>query len=170
MTQERWSAVDDYAAGLLAPHDPTLEAALSAGESAGLPAIQVSPPQGKLLCLLARSIGAKMILEFGTLGGYSTIWLGRSLADGGRLVTLEADPDYAGCAREHRSGQSGGLVGLRVGPALDLLPGLDAEGPAPSTTFIDADRTLYGISVVIESTKSKRPILKRNLIFSIPPT
>jgi predicted O-methyltransferase YrrM len=142
VTQERWSAVDDYAAGLLAPHDPPLEAALSASESAGLPAIQVSPPQGKLLCLLARSIGAKMILEFGTLGGYSTIWLGRSLADGGRLVTLEADPSYAEIAHENIARANlGGLVDLRVGPALDLLPGLDAEGIGPfDFTFIDADK------------------------------
>ena len=98
MTQERWSAVDDYAAGLLSPHDPTLEATLSASEDAGLPEIQVSPPQGKLLYLLARSIGAKTILEFGTLGAYSTIWLGRALTKGGRLVTLEADPDLAKAA------------------------------------------------------------------------
>src|SRR4051812_9056480 len=75
VTQERWSAVDDYAARLLAPHDSTLEAALTASEDAGLPAIQVSPSQGKLLYLLASSIGAKAILEFGTLGAYSTIWL-----------------------------------------------------------------------------------------------
>jgi predicted O-methyltransferase YrrM len=90
MMHEQWSAVDEYVAGLLAPHDP----ALVASEAADLPAIQVSPPQGKLLYLLARSIGARAILEFGTLGAYSTIWLGRSLPDGGRLVTLEADPDY----------------------------------------------------------------------------
>ena len=142
MTQERWSAVDDYAAGLLAPHDPILDAALRASESAGLPAIQVSPPQGKLLYLLARSIRAEDILEFGTLGGYSTIWLGRSLIEGGRLITLEADPDYAEVARENIARANlGELVDLRVGPALDLLPGLDAEGIGPfDFTFIDADK------------------------------
>lgn len=142
MTQERWSAVDDYAAGLLAPHDSTLKAALSASEDAGLPAIQVSPPQGKLLYLLARSIGAKTILEFGTLGAYSTIWLGRALTKGGRLVTLEADPDYAEVAGENIAlANLGDLVDLRVGPALDLLPGLDAEGIGPfDFTFIDADK------------------------------
>jgi predicted O-methyltransferase YrrM len=142
VTQERWSAVDDYAAGLLAPHDPTLEATLSASEDAGLPEIQVSPPQGKLLYLLARSIGAKTILEFGTLGAYSTIWLGRALTKGGRLVTLEADPDYAKVAGENIAlAKLGDLVDLRVGPALDLLPRLDAEGVGPfDFTFIDADK------------------------------
>jgi predicted O-methyltransferase YrrM len=142
VTQERWSAVDDYAAGLLAPHDPTLETALSTSADAGLPAIQVSPPQGKMLYLLARSIGARTILEFGTLGAYSTIWLGRALTKGGRLVTLEADPDYAEVARENIAlANLGNLVDLRVGPALDLLPGLDAEGVGPfDFTFIDADK------------------------------
>lgn len=142
MTQERWSAVDDYVTGLLAPHDPVLEAALSASEAAGLPAIQVSPPQGKLLYLLARSIRAKTILEFGTLGAYSTIWLGRALAEGGRLVTVEADPDYAKVARENITRANlGDLVDLRVGPALDVLPGLDAEGVGPfDFIFIDADK------------------------------
>lgn len=142
MTQERWSAVDDYAAELLAPHDPALEAALSASESAGLPAIQVSPPQGKLLCLLARSIGAKTILEFGTLGAYSTIWLGHALTKGGRLITLEANHDYAEVARENIAlAKLENLVDLRVGVALDLLPGLDAEDVGPfDFTFIDADK------------------------------
>jgi predicted O-methyltransferase YrrM len=142
MTQERWSAVDDYASGLLAPHDPALEGTLSASEKAGLPAIQVSPAQGKLLYLLARSIEAKRILEFGTLGGYSSIWLGRSLTEGGRLITLEADPDYAGVARQNiAQANMEGRVDLRVGPALDLLPDLHAEGAGPfDFTFIDADK------------------------------
>lgn len=142
MTQERWSAVDEYVAGLLAPHDPILEAALSASEDAGLPAIQVSAPQGKMLYLLARSIGARTILEFGTLGAYSTIWLGRALTNGGRLVTMEADADYAEVARENIAlANLGDLVDLRVGPALDLLPGMDAEGIGPfDFTFIDADK------------------------------
>jgi len=140
--QEQWSAVDEYIAGLLAPHDPALDAALNASAAAGLPAIQVSPPQGKLLHLLARSIGAKTILEFGTLGAYSTIWLGRALSGGGRLVTLEADPDYAEVARENIAlANLEDLVDLRVGPALDVLPGLEAEGVGPfDFTFIDADK------------------------------
>lgn len=140
--QEQWSAVDEYVAGLLAPHDPALEAALSASEAAGLPAIQVSSPQGKLLYLLARSIGAGAILEFGTLGAYSTIWLGRALPEGGRLVTLEADPSYAKVARENIGRASlEDVVDLRVGPALDVLPDLHAEGAGPfDFTFIDADK------------------------------
>jgi predicted O-methyltransferase YrrM len=142
MMQEQWSAVDEYVAGLLAPHDPALEAALSASEAAGLPAIQVSSPQGKLLYLLARSIGAGAILEFGTLGAYSTIWLGRALPEGGRLVTLEADPSYAKVARENIGRASlEDVVDLRVGPALDVLPDLHAEGAGPfDFTFIDADK------------------------------
>jgi predicted O-methyltransferase YrrM len=140
--QEQWSAVDEYVARLLAPHDPALEAAQSASDAAGLPAIQVSPPQGKLLNLLARSIGAKTILEFGTLGAYSTIWLGRALPEGGRLVTLEADPAYAKVARENiaRAGLED-VVDLRVGAALDLLPELHADHIGPfDFTFIDADK------------------------------
>ena len=142
MTEETWSAVDGYVAGLLAPHDEALEAAVRTSEEAGLPAIQVSPPQGKLLHLLARTIGAKTILEFGTLGGYSTIWLARALPDGGRLITLEADPRNAEVARENiaRAGL-GDVVDLRVGPALDMLPDLEAEGAGPfDLTFIDADK------------------------------
>ncbi|HEX3608494.1 MAG TPA: O-methyltransferase [Solirubrobacterales bacterium] len=126
----------------MAPNDSSLEAALIASEEAGLPVIQVSPPQGKLLNLLARSIGAKTILELGTLGAYSTIWLARALVEGGRLVTLEADYGYAEVARENiaRAGLSD-AVDLRVGPALDLLPVLHSEATGPfDFTFIDADK------------------------------
>ncbi len=142
MSQETWTAVDEYVAGLLAPHDEALEAALRASDEAGLPAIQVSPSQGKLLYLLAKSIGARQILEFGTLGGYSTIWLGRAIADGGRLVTLEAESRNAEVAGGNieRAGL-GDLVEVRVGPALDQLPRLEAEGAGPfDLTFIDADK------------------------------
>jgi len=138
----RWSEVDDYVGGLLAPHDEALDAALNASDEAELPEIQVSPPQGKLLQLLAQSVGARMVLEFGTLGGYSTIWLGRGLPADGRLVTLESDPGYAEVARENieRAGL-GDVVELRVGPALETLPRLDAEGAGPfDLTFIDADK------------------------------
>jgi predicted O-methyltransferase YrrM len=142
MADEAWSAVDEYVAGLLAPHDEALDAAVRASGEAGLPSIQVSPPQGRLLHLLARAIGAKAILEFGTLGGYSTIWLARALPEDGRLFTLEADPRYAEVARGNvaRAGVSD-LVDLRVGPALDLLPALEAEGAGPfDLTFVDADK------------------------------
>jgi predicted O-methyltransferase YrrM len=142
MGYEQWSAVDEYVSGLLAPHDQALDAALRAAEEAGLPPIQVSPPQGKLLSMLVKMLGAKEILEFGTLAGYSTIWLGRALADGGRLITLEADPGYAEVARKNIA--AAGLedvVDLRVGPALDTLPVLAAEGAGPfDLTFIDADK------------------------------
>lgn len=140
--QETWTAVDEYAAGLLAPHDDVLEAALRAGEEAGMPAIAVSPPQGKLLQILAQAIGARAVLEFGTLAAYSTIWLGRGLAPDGRLVTLEANPDYAAVARENiaRAGLEE-VVDLRVGAALEALPRLRAEGVGPfDLTFIDADK------------------------------
>lgn len=137
-----WTAIDDYVTDLLAPHDEALVAALKASEEAGLPAIQVSPPQGKLLYLLARSIGAKTILEFGTLGAYSTIWLARALPEGGRLLTLESNPAYAEVAQENiaRAGLEE-VVDLRVGLALDVLPELHAEGAGPfDLTFIDADK------------------------------
>jgi len=142
VSQETWTAVDEYVAGLLAPHDEALEAALQASKDAGLPSIQVSPAQGKLLYLLAKSIGAEQVLEFGTLGAYSTIWLGRAIPAGGRLITLEADPHNAEVASGNidRAGL-GDLVDLRVGPALDQLPQLEAEGAGPfDLTFIDADK------------------------------
>lgn len=142
MGQDQWTTVDEYVSGLLAPHDEALERALAASEQAGLPAIQVSPPQGRLLQVLARSIGASSILELGTLGGYSTIWLARALPDGGRLITLEADPRYAEVAMANIEGAGlGDLVDLRIGPALEVLPALEAEGVGPfDLTFIDADK------------------------------
>jgi len=142
VAQDRWKAVDEYVGGLLAPHDEALDAALRAGAEAGLPQIQVSPPQAKLLYLLAQLVGAKRILEFGALAGYSTIWLARALAEGGRLITLEANPDFATVAQANiaRAGLAE-AVDLRVGPALDALPALAAEGAGPfDLTFIDADK------------------------------
>jgi len=142
MAQETWSAVDRYVSGLLAPHDEALAGALHAAEEAGLPSIQVSPPQGKLLQLLAKTIGAKTILEFGTLGGYSTIWLGRALPEGGRLITLEANPEYAEVATGSiASAGLGAAVEVRLGPALEQLPRLESEGVGPfDLVFIDADK------------------------------
>jgi predicted O-methyltransferase YrrM len=142
MAQDTWIAVDDYVTGLLAPPDEALEAALRTGEAAGLPQIQVSPPQGKLLYLLAKTIGAKSILEFGTLAAYSTIWLARALPADGRLISLEADPRYAEVAAAGIAAAGlGEIVEVRVGPALEQLPQLDAEGVGPfDLTFIDADK------------------------------
>lgn len=138
MAQETWTAVDEYFTGLLAPADPALTAALAASEAAGLPAHQVAPNQGKFLQLLALLVGARAILEIGTLGGYSTIWLARALPPGGRLVTLEADPGYAEVARANLERAAvADLVELRVGPALDTLPTL--TGPF-DLVFIDADK------------------------------
>ncbi len=142
MGEESWRAVDEYVAGLLAPHDEALDAALRASEEAGLPAIQVSPPQGKLLQVLALALGARRVLELGTLGGYSTIWLGRALPADGRLITLESSPEHAEVARESiaRAGLAE-IVELRVGAALDTLALLEAEGEGPfDLVFIDADK------------------------------
>jgi predicted O-methyltransferase YrrM len=142
MTQEQWTAVDHYLTDLLVQPDPALEAALQASAAAGLPPIQVSPTQGKLLHLLARVQGARAILEIGTLGGYSTIWLARALTVGGRLITLEIDPQRAEIARANlaRAGLAD-VVELRLGRALETLPQLAAEGRGPfDLIFIDADR------------------------------
>jgi len=142
MSQETWSAVDDFIVETIAPDDEALSAAVDAALAAELPAIQVSPPQGKLLNLLARTIGARTILEFGTLGGYSTIQLARALPADGHLVSLEFSPEYTEVARAsiERAGL-GERVEVRVGPALESLPGLAEEGFGPiDFTFIDADK------------------------------
>jgi len=142
MSEALWSSVDRYFAEQLLPADPALEAALAASAAAGLPAINVSPNQGMLLQLLARSIGAKRILEVGTLGGYSSIWLAGALPADGRLITLEADPRHADVARANlaRAGL-GDIVEVRLGRALDSLPQLESEGQGPfDFVFIDADK------------------------------
>jgi predicted O-methyltransferase YrrM len=145
MSQEQWTAVDRYLTDLLVPADAALEAALGDSAAAGLPAINVSPNQGKLLHLLARLQGARTVLEIGTLGGYSTIWLARALPAGGRLVTLEADAKHAEVARANiaRAGLAD-VVEVRLGPALETLPRLAAEGRGPfDLIFIDADKEGY---------------------------
>jgi predicted O-methyltransferase YrrM len=142
MTDDRWSAVDRYVADLLVPSDPALDAALAANAGAALPAHDVSPVQGRMLEILARTLGARRILEIGTLGAYSTIWLARALGPGGRLVTLEREARYADVARANlaRAGLAG-AVEVRVGPALDTLPALAAEGGEPfDLVFVDADK------------------------------
>jgi predicted O-methyltransferase YrrM len=140
--QETFAAVDAFVEATIVPADESLLAALEAAEAAGLPAIQVSPPQGRLLQILVRLQGAKTILEFGTLGGYSTILMARALPAGGRLISLEANAEYAEVARGsiERAGV-GESVEVRVGPALEALPALAAEGLGPfDLTFIDADK------------------------------
>lgn len=142
MIQEKWTAVDRYITEKLVPADPALEAALEANAAAGLPSIDVAPNQGKLLHLLALTKGARRILEIGTLGGYSTIWLARALPEGGKLVTLELNPKHAAVARANleRAGVAE-RVEIRVGAALDSLVRLVTEGAeAFDLIFIDADK------------------------------
>ncbi|MEV6965418.1 O-methyltransferase [Hamadaea sp. NPDC051192] len=142
MTQSTWTAVDGYFADLLVKEDSALTAAVEDSDAAGLSALQVAPNQGKLLNLIARIRGARTILEIGTLGGYSTIWLARALPADGRLVTLEVDEHAATIAGANvaRAGV-GHLVDIRVGKALDTLPQLEAEGAGPfDLVFIDADK------------------------------
>ena len=137
-----WTKVDDYFGELLAPEDEPLSTALHANEKAGLPAIGVSRLQGKFLFLIARIAQAHRVLEIGTLGGYSSIWMARALPPDGRIVTLEVDPRHAGVARENLR-RAGVLdrVDIRVGPALDTLPTLHASGAGPfDLVFIDADK------------------------------
>lgn len=145
MTQENWNAVDRYINDRLLVPDPALSAALQASDAAGLPQISVSASQGKLLQLLAQAQGARSILEIGTLGGYSTIWLASGLPRDGRLITLEFDPKHAEVARANvaRAGLAD-IVELRLGRALDTLPQLVAENRGPfDLIFIDADKPGY---------------------------
>lgn len=142
MTQDVWSAVDRHFESLFIPADVALEGALERSAAASLPAIHVSPLQGRLLMLLARMIGARRILEVGTLGGYSTIWLARALPPEGRLITLELDASRAQVARA--SLQAAGLEGqveVRVGPAAHSLAELAQQASAPfDLVFVDADK------------------------------
>jgi predicted O-methyltransferase YrrM len=145
MDQPLLTAVDGYISEQLLPDDPVLEAAVASADAAGLPPIAITPNQGKLLELLARIHNAQSILELGTLGGYSTIWLARALPEGGRLVTLERDPSYAELAETNIS--KAGLaevVDVRVGPALETLSELHEQGAGPfDLIFIDADKQNY---------------------------
>lgn len=142
MTQQLWADVDHYVESLLVPSDATLEETLRSSHAAGLPSIQVTPPQGKFLHLLARAIGAQRVLEIGTLGGYSTIWLARALPPEGRLVTLELSPRHAEVARANieRAGLSS-VVTIMVGPAMESLDRLARSGDRPfDLIFVDADK------------------------------
>ena len=142
MNQKTWTAVDEYLNLRLIASDPALEAALDENARAGLPAFDVAPNQGKLLHLLARMSGARRILEIGTLGGYSTIWLARALPPGGKLVSLESDPNHAEVARGNiRNAKLERMVEIRLGAALDSLEHLEAERALPfDFVFIDADK------------------------------
>jgi predicted O-methyltransferase YrrM len=142
MDRELWTRVDDYLSRTLVPEDDALRAAVEASDAAGLPAIQVAPNQGRFLQLLARSIGARAILELGTLGGYSTLWLARGLAPGGRILTLEVEAKHAEVARRsfERAGRAGSIE-IRLGPALETLPRLVGERAGPfDLVFVDADK------------------------------
>lgn len=142
MAEEQWTEVDRYFWERLLPTDPSLESALETSVTAGLPAISVSPSQGKFLQILAQLVDARSILEIGTLGGYSTIWLARGLREGGRVVTLEVDPKHAEVARLNisRAGLAD-IVEIRIGNALETLPRLSAERRGPfDLVFIDADK------------------------------
>ena len=145
MSAERWEEVDRYIEHALIGSDAALDAATHDATAAGLPQIAVSPAQGKLLFILARAVGAHRILELGTLGGYSAIWLARALPPGGTLVTIEAEPKHAEVSRRNfeRAGVAGS-IDLRLGKALEILPQLEAERRGPfDLVFIDADKISY---------------------------
>ncbi len=168
MSQERWSAVDRYVEEKLVGADAALTDAQLASEEAGLPGIALTPALGKLLYLLARMHGARSILEVGTLGGYSTIWLARALGDDGRLVTLELDPDYAAVAAANvdRAGLAG-LIKIEVGPALDSLQALIAQDAGPfDLIFIDADKqsTPEYFKLALELSRPGSVIITDNVV------
>ncbi|MFI5035965.1 MAG: O-methyltransferase [Acidimicrobiales bacterium] len=142
MLDETWTRVDDYFASLLTHEDDALRRAVVASASAGLPDIQVTPTQGKLLQILAGAVGARRILEVGTLGGYSTIWLARSLPADGRLITLELEEAHAVVARENLSRAGvGHLVEVRTGDAKESMRAMVEAGAEPfDLIFIDADK------------------------------
>jgi predicted O-methyltransferase YrrM len=165
---DRWADVDAYLeANLLSP-DPVLEECLKSCAAAGLPHIQVSPTQGKLLQLIAQALGARRVLEVGTLGGYSGIWLTRAIPPDGRLITLELEPKHAEVARANfaRAGLEG-MVEVRVGPARASLERLKAEKPEPfDLVFIDADKpnTRRYFDSVLELTRPGSIILVDNVV------
>jgi predicted O-methyltransferase YrrM len=168
MTQDKWKAVDDYINHWLLPADPILESALQASEKAGLDPINVAPNQGKFLHLLAKIQGAKRILEIGTLGGFSTIWLARALPPGGRLVTLEINPKNAETAKANikRAG-FGEVVEVRLGPASESLAKLVSEkGGSFDFIFIDADKPGYHeyLSWALKLSRDGTVILLDNMV------
>lgn len=168
MSQERWTAVDDYIDSLFTPPDPALDAAMQSAADAGMPMISVTPNQGKLLNVLAAARGARTILEIGTLAGYSAIWLARALPADGKLISLEADSKHAAVARANleRAGLAD-RVEVRLGPALDSLAQLAAEGRAPfDLVFIDADtlNTPTYFTWALKLTKAGSLIITDNVV------
>ena len=168
MSAERWDAVDDYVTDLLVGEDPALEQALEASAASGLPPIAVTAPQGKLLALLVRIQGASRVLEIGTLGAYSTIWIARALPPGGLVVSLELVERYAEVARANleRAGV-GERVQLRVGPAADSLRALIDEGAGPfDMVFIDADKqsTADYFTLALELSRPGSVIVTDNVV------
>ena len=169
MRKKLWTAVDDYFADLLARPDAPLQAALDESLKAGLPPHQVAPAQGKLLQLLVRLRGAQNILEIGTLGGYSTIWLARGLGADGRVVTLESEARHAGIARANiaRAGLAE-VVEIRVGPAVETLSRLVQEGVRPfDLIFIDADKANNDryLHCALELSDTGTVIIADNVVF-----
>ena len=142
MNPDQWTAVDNYLNEVLVGSDEALEQALTRSTEAGLPAIAVSPTQGKFMMMLARVQGARRILEIGTLGAYSTIWFAKALPADGRIITIESEPKHAEVARENVAAAGfGDMVDVRLGKALDVLPDIAAESIGPfDFTFIDADK------------------------------
>jgi len=166
--ERRWAAVDGYIAGKLVDDDPVLEAALAANAAGGLPPIDVSAAQGRMLELLARMSGARRILEVGTLGGYSTIWLARALPGDGQLVTLELEPHHAEVARANlaRAGFADRCE-VRTGPAVDTLAAMVAAGEGPfDLVFIDADKpsNVAYLEAALALTRPGSVILVDNVI------
>jgi predicted O-methyltransferase YrrM len=168
MNTEVWTGVDQYLAAALLEPDPILDAALESSEAAGLPAINVSPTQGKLLQMLARLLGARQILEIGTLGGYSTIWLARALPPDGRLITLEADEKHAAVARANLAHAGlDSIVEIRLGRATESLAALATESHPPfDLVFIDADKvsTSEYFSWALERTRAGGLIIVDNVV------
>lgn len=139
-TPQNWLAADDFLVETLVGHDPVLDATLAAQHAGGLPDIEVAPVGGKFLHLIARIAGARRVLEIGTLGGYSTIWLARAVGDGGQVVTVEAEPGHAAIARASIDAAGvGGRVEIKIGRGTDVLPTLAGEAPF-DLVFIDADK------------------------------
>jgi predicted O-methyltransferase YrrM len=168
MSENQWTDVDEYLVGLFLPADHALEEAQSRSAAAALPPIAVAPNQGKLLQLLATVQGARRILEIGTLGGYSTIWLARALPTDGHLVTLELEPRHADVARKNLDGAGlGSSVEIRVGPAADSLQQLIDEGVAPfDFIFIDADKDGYPkyLELSLQLTRPGTVIVADNVV------